>query len=276
MIVYDNHLHLNYDGDFLNSVKRFVKEGGNFINICNLPKMDNPYNIEYFREQYEKTMKISKLVKENFNIHVLITIGPYPVDFIKSEEKLGFENAYDLFIKAIDLALEYIKDNKANALGEIGRPHFHVEKIIMDYSNKMLEYAMHEASKYKIPVILHTESATRELFAELSTIAERAGMEKMKVIKHFSPPFILEDENFGIFPSVISSRENVKEAMKKGTRFFLETDFLDNPSRPGAVLDITSVPRRYRMMENLDREFFKKYVEDVEENLKKIYGIMDL
>ncbi|MGC8692079.1 MAG: TatD family hydrolase [Thermoplasmata archaeon] len=276
MIVYDNHLHLNYDNDFLNSVKRFVKEGGNFINICNLPKMDNPYNIEYFREQYEKTMKISKLVKENFNIHVLITIGPYPVDFIKSEEKLGFENAYDLFIKAIDLALEYIKDNKANALGEIGRPHFNVEKIIMDYSNKMLEYAMHEASKYKIPVILHTESATRELFAELSSIAERAGMEKMKVIKHFSPPFILEDENFGIFPSVISSRENVKEAMKKGTRFFLETDFLDDPSRPGAVLDITSVPRRYRMMENLDREFFKKYVEDVEENLKRIYGIMDL
>ncbi|MGC8585265.1 MAG: TatD family hydrolase [Thermoplasmata archaeon] len=276
MIVYDNHLHLNYDNDFLNSVKRFVKEGGNFINICNLPKMDNPYNIEYFREQYEKTMKISKLVKENFNIHVLITIGPYPVDFIKSEEKLGFENAYDLFIKAIDLALEYIKDNKANALGEIGRPHFNVEKTIMDYSNKMLEYAMHEASKYKIPVILHTESATRELFAELSSIAERAGMEKMKVIKHFSPPFILEDENFGIFPSVISSRENVKEAMKKGTRFFLETDFLDDPSRPGAVLDITSVPRRYRMMENLDREFFKKYVEDVEENLKRIYGIMDL
>ncbi len=273
MIVYDNHIHLNYQGDYINSVKRFVKEGGNFINICNLPTMDKPFDIEYFKEQYERTINISQNVKKNFEIGVLTTIGPYPVDFIKSSEKLGFENAFELFKDAIDLAIDYISENKANAIGEIGRPHFETDRKIIEYSNKILEYAMIESKKYNIPIILHTESADKKLFKELAEMADRTGIEKMKIIKHFSPPSVLYDENFGIFPSIIASRENVKEAIKKGTRFFLETDYLDDPNRPGAVLDITSVPKRYRMIENIDKEYLEKYVIDLEENIKKIYNI---
>jgi TatD-related deoxyribonuclease len=39
----------------------------------------------------------------------------------------------------------------------------------------------------------------------------------------------------------------VKSAISKGTRFLMETDFLDDARRPGAVLAITTVPKRTLM-----------------------------
>ena len=45
-------------------------------------------------------------------------------------------------------------------------------------------------------------------------------------------------------PSILAGKESTKEALRKGSRFLMETDFLDDPKRPGAVLSITTVPRR--------------------------------
>ena len=51
---------------------------------------------------------------------------------------------------------------------------------------------------------------------------------------------VLEEENHGLFPSVLASKPAVKEALSKGDRFVMETDFLDEPSRPGAVMRPTT------------------------------------
>ena len=44
--------------------------------------------------------------------------------------------------------------------------------------------------------------------------------------------------------AVLASRRFVREAAAKGDRFMLETDFLDDPRRPGAVMALTTVPKR--------------------------------
>ena len=43
---------------------------------------------------------------------------------------------------------------------------------------------------------LHTESAGPEVWQELAGFADEIGISKEKVIKHYSGPSILEEENY--------------------------------------------------------------------------------
>jgi TatD-related deoxyribonuclease len=45
-------------------------------------------------------------------------------------------------------------------------------------------------------------------------------------------------------PSVLASKKNIVEAAGKGSRFMMETDYIDDPRRPGAVLGPKTVPKR--------------------------------
>ncbi|MGC8663780.1 MAG: TatD family hydrolase [Thermoplasmata archaeon] len=271
--VFDNHVHLQENGENVLAAKRYEKAGGRVINVCNIPTMEKPFDLKYFIDQYDRIIKISDLVRKETSLKVLISIGPYPVDLIKSSEVLGLEKAKELFFNAVELAIRYIEDEKANALGEIGRPHFKVNENIWEASNEIMVYAMRRAGRKKIPVILHTESADEKVFEALSKLAEKAGMDKNFVIKHFSPALILENENHGLFPSVISNRNNIREAIKKGFRFFMETDFLDDPKRKGAVMDITTVPKRFKMLEQENKDLLEKYSFELKENIFRIYGL---
>ena len=82
--------------------------------------------------------------------------------------------------------------------------------------------------------------------AELAAMADRARLPRDKVVKHYSPPLVDRRENSGLVPSVLASRDAVRDALSKGDRFLMETDFLDDPSRPGAVMNINTVPKRTR------------------------------
>jgi len=103
---------------------------------------------------------------------------------------------------------------------------------------------MQKAKDANVPVILHTESTTPAQCKEFANLGKKAGLPAHKIVKHFSPPLILENENYGIMPSVLASENNIAEALKKGTRFMMETDYIDDPRRPGAVLGPKTVPRR--------------------------------
>ena len=103
---------------------------------------------------------------------------------------------------------------------------------------------MQRAKEQGVPVILHTESTTISQCKQLAEMGRKVGLSPEKIVKHFSPPFILQQENSGLMPSVLASEKNIIAAIKKGTRFLMETDYIDDPRRPGAVLGPKTVPKR--------------------------------
>ena len=113
-------------------------------------------------------------------------------------------------------------------------------KLITDLSS----YAMELAKDADCPVQLHTESAGPEQFLEFAKMADKVGIPRNKIIKHFSGAFVLEEENHGLTPSLIATKDVVKDGLKKGKNFLMETDYLDDKTRPGAVLGPKTVPRR--------------------------------
>ncbi len=218
-------------------------------------------------------MNLAEKAREASDIEVYVTLGPYPVDLVNLEKEVGLKKAKNILIQGMKLAADYVEESKAVALGEIGRPHFEVQQEILEASNDIMRYGMELAADIGCPVVLHTESTDPETCEEFGNMADQAGLSRDKVVKHYSPPLITYEENKGLFPSVLASEKNLRAAAEKGDRFVMETDYIDDPNRPGAVLGIKNVPRKTKKL--LDEGVFTE--EQVwkihKENPADIYGI---
>ena len=273
MIIFDNHLHLRRNGLFLDAVKDFKKAGGTHFVLCQLPMINLVIKNKNYKSCYEETLSIANEIKSKIDIGVFVTVGPYPVDYIRLKEKFGRNQAIIIMKKGIDLAARLCEEGKSIGIGEIGRPHFPVEKSIINDSNEILLYGMQRAKDVNVPVIIHTESTTPSQCKELAEMGKKAGLSANKIIKHYSPPFILENENYGLMPSVLASEKNLTTAIKKGTRFLMETDYIDDPRRPGAVLSPKTVPKKTLLFFNKGILNEKQIYEIHKNNPEKTYDI---
>ena len=192
---------------------------------------------------YQETLHMAEEIRSSVGIEVFIVVGPYPVDIIPLQEKFGRETALSIMKKGMDEAAALCMEQKAIAIGEIGRPHFPVDIQILSDSNTILHYGMQKAKDIGVPVVLHTESTTPAQCKEFVEMGKKIGLSADKIVKHFAPPLITPEENFGLMPSVLSSKKNIVEALTKGDRFLMETDYIDDPRRPGAVLPPKTVPK---------------------------------
>ena len=222
---------------------------------------------------YKETLVMADEIRSNVDIGVFVTVGPYPVDYLKLREKFDRKSVILIMKRGIDEAAKLCDEKNCIGLGEIGRPHFPVDKQTIEDSNEILYYGMQRARDVNVPVILHTESTTPDQCKELAELGKKAGLPVHKIVKHYSPPLILKNENYGLMPSVLASKKNVLAAIKKGTRFMMETDYIDDPRRPGAVFGPKTVPKRtLDLMENgLLSE--KQIYEIHKENPEKTYDI---
>jgi len=274
MLIFDNHMHLRRDGRYIEAIKEFKKHGGTHLNFCPYTDYKQVIKEKSYTGLYEDGIKLAKEAENKTGIKIFLTVGPYPVDYVKMKEMIGKEKAMQLMKKGMEEAYKLCMEGKAIAIGEIGRPHFKVDKETWDESIDIMKYGMMLAKDANVPVVLHMEAANEKNMKELAAMADEIGMDRSKVIKHYSPPLVKKDENFGIFPSVLAKKDAVIEAFKKGRYFMLETDYLDDPRRPGAVLSLKTVPKRIN-------ELLQKGIIDEndvyiinKENPERIYGII--
>ncbi len=243
--ILDNHLHLQPSGKGVEALRAFSKAGGTHAVLCHVPYSEVVISSpEDFAASYKITLDMADKGRRETDVKVFVTLGPYPILLIGLAERFGLDRAVEVMKGGMEIAQALVQENKAIGIGEIGRPHFPVPTEIWNASNDIMEYGMKLASEADCPVILHTEAGTPDIMADLAGHADRAGLARGKVIKHYSPPLITEAENHGLFPSVLARKDAILEAISKGTRFMMETDYIDDPERPGAVLDITTVPKR--------------------------------
>jgi len=272
--ILDNHIHLEpFRGRNVDAVMDFERQGGTHLIISHLPYEEVPTKeLADFKRAFDLTISTKDRVNKETHVKAYATVGPYPVQLMDLEKLYGLERAKELMFRALEMAADYVRENKALAIGEVGRPHFPVSTEIWNASNELMLLAMALAKEVGCAIVLHTEHATPDNMRELASMAEHAGLDRDKVVKHYSPPLIHPKENFGLMPSVLAGKAAVKEALGKGTRFLLETDFLDDPRRPGAVLSITTVPKRTNalMQQGLmtEEQAYKIHVE----NPRTTYG----
>jgi len=273
MILFDNHLHLSRNGRFLDAINDFKKAGGTHFVLCQLPMTDLVIMNKSYKLCYQETLKMAEEIRSKIDVGVFVTVGPYPVDYLKLKEQFGREETIQIMKKGMDEAAALCEEKQCIAFGEIGRPHFPVDEQVKIDSNDILLYGMRKAKDVGVPVVLHTESTTPNQCKELMEMGRKVGLSAHKIVKHYSPPLILKKENHGLMPSVLASQKNLISAVKKGTRFMMETDYIDDLKRPGAVLGPKTVPKRTKELIEKGILTDKQANEIHKENPEKTYGI---
>jgi TatD-related deoxyribonuclease len=245
--IFDNHIHLRPEFRGVEAARDFERAGGTAILLTHSPYEDIPIRrAEDYDRAYGKTLAMADAVRRATTLQVFVAVGPYPVEFLGLREVIGLEAAIEAMQSGIDRAAGLIADGRAIAFGEIGRPHFPVPAEILAGCNRLLEYAMGRAKDLGCAVVLHTEDPTPATFAEFAAMASKVGLGPDRVVKHHSTPLTAPDLNHGLVPSILAREDLVTEALRQPPRFLLETDYIDDPRRPGAVLGPATVPKKTR------------------------------
>lgn len=250
-IVFDSHFHLNGGHDWSMPVISFKKAGGTAVNLVNLPDYSIPA-VNYYEILYERTVKIARLLDLEYSLHVLVSLGPYPLDYFHFQNAgLDPERKME---EGLELAAKYVKTGEASGFGEVGRPHFPVNKELFDFSNDFIASSMRAAKDLDTFVMLHTEDLTAETIIGIAEQARKSGIDPGRVIKHHATTDILGCET-EIPKTILATRPNTKFMIDNKDRAMLESDYVDDPDKPGKVIPADSVPRRAIMVRNEAEEF---------------------
>lgn len=272
--ILDNHIHLQSRGKGVEAIKLFSRAGGTHAILSHMPYDEcQIHGLGDFACSYEITLAMAARCNEETDVKVFCTVGPYPVLILELAKEHGLAKAKEIMIEGMDSAAKLVSEGKAIAIGEVGRPHFTVEDDIMEASNDVLVHGMRLCRELGCAIVIHAESATPESMADLARLADKAGLDRGKVVKHYCAPLIKEQENHGLVPSVLASRSGLQEALAKGDRFFLETDYMDDPRRPDGVLPITTVPKRVKGLSSSGTDWTEAMWHVNKELPEKVYGI---
>jgi TatD-related deoxyribonuclease len=267
--VLDNHMHLDpAHGRGVDAVRDFARLGGTHLLVVNKPSWLLGVDVESgadFRAVFEETLDAVAAATDLLPGRAWPVLGVHPGLVTKLTDDRGFSpaEARELMQAGLDVAAEYVDDGRALAV-KSGRPHYEVEDAVWKASNDVLRHALELGATHDCAVQLHTE-ATEDL-TEVATWAEDRGLPAEKVVKHYAGGRLA-----GPTPSVMSETDRLEVAAEAGDPFLMETDFVDDPDRPGAVLGPKTVPRRVRWMleEGYDDAVALAHVQTP----RKVYGI---
>ena len=246
MPVLDNHLHLDpRHARGVEAVKDFARVGGTHLLVVNKPswhlggEADEP---EDFRAVFAETLDAVADATAALPGRAWPVLGVHPGLISRLVDERGFSpaEARDLMCGGLDVAAEFVADGRALAL-KSGRPHYDVSDAVWDASNAVTRHAFELGAEHGCAVQLHTEAS--EDLTELAEWAEERGLPAHKVVKHYAGGRLR-----GPTPSVMSEKDRLRTAAEAGEPFLMETDFVDDPDRPGMVLGPKTVPRRTRWL----------------------------
>ena len=248
--IIDQHMHLDRTNLFLDAVADFSSSGGTAIMLVHKPSFSRslPVDLEGYREAYSDTISMADEVRTEFGLGVGVVLGPHPVAWEKQIPELGIEASSELHLEAVSLALEYIDSGHAHCLGEVGRPHYPVEEEIWERANDLLLEILSMASSSGTSVQLHVEEKNERTYSELNKLCMSSGISSERAIRHFAPPNVSADFTHGLSATVNMGKGSietiVETAREAASPWGMETDFLDDNRRPGAVLGPKTVPKR--------------------------------
>ena len=274
--VVDQHIHLDRSNRYLSAIEEFVRVGGTGIMLVHKPGFSGslPIDREGYREVYSETISMAEEIREKFEISVGVVLGPHPVAWERQISELGMDRASELHLESVDLALELIEQGKAHCLGEVGRPHYQVSEETWIQANENLSQIMTEAAISKVPLQLHVEDAGSETYSEISRMAMRAGLPLAQTVRHYASPDVSSNFTHGLACTVSVGRGSVEGLVSTyanaSAPWGMETDFLDDPRRPGAVLGPKTIPKRTD--ELCSALLVENRVSDVENLLLKIHS----
>ena len=254
--ILDQHMHLDRNNRFFEAINEFVISGGTAINLVHKPDFSNlPESPSDYRKAYQNTLQMASEVRDKFGISVFVILGPHPVAWEHQIHTIGLEKSSSLHLQAVKIALEYISSGDAICLGEVGRPHYPVSDEIWKASNELLLEIMKLAAEAKTSIQLHVEDNGEKTYSDLAILCDKAKLSRHLAIRHYAPANISEEFTHGLSVTVSVGKDSISKIVEtlpmSNSYWGMETDFLDDEKRPGAVLGPKTIPKRTQQLSSL-------------------------
>jgi TatD-related deoxyribonuclease len=266
MPVTDDHIHIDpVNGRGIEAAKDFRRAGGTHLFLVTKPSWSGgitPVTGEEYREVYARTLAIAEEVRA-VGLAVYVIMGVHPAEITRLAERMSLAEAEAVMCRGIEIAAGFVKRGDAVAL-KSGRPHYPVDTDVWDASNRVLAFALDMARDAGCALQIHAESGP---CSDIPYLARKAGIPTFRVVKHYASP------ETPLTPSMIATSDAIPEMAREGRLFTMESDYMDESSRPGAVIGPKSVPRITRKL----LESGAITVEDAERihriTPEKVYGV---
>lgn len=246
--VLDNHLHLDpVNGRNVEAAAEFADHGGTHLLVLNKPSwhlVEKATDEAIFREVFDLTVEAAADASDVLDGRAWPVLGVHPalVSKLVGDGHTPVD-ARDIMQAGLDVAAEYVAEGRALAM-KSGRPHYEVDDPVWEASNEVMCHGFERAAEVDCAIQLHTEGG--EDFEEVAQWAEARGLDRTQVVKHYSGGRLT-----GPVKSVLADKDELEIALAEDEPFLMETDYIDDPDRPGAVLGPKTVPRRVRwLLEN--------------------------
>lgn len=264
--VTDDHIHIDpVNGRGVEAAKDFLRAGGTHIFLVSKPSWSlsiHPSCGADYAAVFDETLRVARLVEET-GIVVFPVLGVHPAEISRLSERMPLAEAIDLMKAGIDCAAGYVRNGKAAAL-KSGRPHYETSPEVWAGSNEILIHALHCAADCRCALQIHAESGP---CTDVADMARHAGFPTERVVKHYGSP------DTPLHPSLIANHDAIPQLARERRAFTMESDFMDENSRPGAVIGPKSVPRyTYQLLRDgriSEEDCFRIH----SETIGKVYGV---
>ena len=267
--VLDNQLHLDpAAGRGMDAVEDFARLGGTHLLVVNKPSWHLGVEVEHgedFRTVFEQTCEFVADAAATLRGQAWPVLGVHPGLITRLIEERDFdpESARELMQDGLEVAAEFVADGRALAL-KSGRPHYETSDAVWMTSNDVLKHALQLGAEEGCAVQLHTEAS--EDLTEIAEWGRERGLLAERIVKHYAAGRLA-----GPTPSVMCEKDRLEVAAETEEPFLMETDFIDDPDRPGAVMGPKTVPRRVRWL--LENGHEKAVSRAHVQTPRRVYGI---
>ena len=262
----DDHIHIDpVNGRGIEAAKDFLRSGGTHMCLVSKPSWSlsvHPKCGADYSGVFDETLRVADIVTGS-GLVVYTVLGVHPAEISRLTERMNLEQAVTVMKAGLDCAARYVHEGKAIAL-KSGRPHYEVDPEILAASNDVLAHALNLAAECNCALQIHAESGPCN---DVVAMAQAAKVPIERVVKHYGSPDTL------LHPSLIAKHEAIPQLARDKRPFTMESDFMDENSRPGAVIGPKSVPRYTNLLLKngliTQEDCFRIHAETIE----KVYGV---
>jgi TatD-related deoxyribonuclease len=264
--VTDDHIHIDpVNGRGIEAAKDFLRAGGTHICLVSKPSLSFSISVKSgtdYLPVFDETLRVAELVRET-GIVVFPILGVHPAEIGWLAERMSLSEAIAVMKGGLDCAAGYVQEGRAVAI-KSGRPHYEVTSEVLAASNEVLAHALDLAAECSCALQIHAETGP---CADVVKMAAKAGVPKERVVKHYGTP------DTPLHPSLIARDEGIPQLIREGRPFTMESDYMDENSRPGAVIGPKSVPRYTNQLLAAGMITVDDCYRIHAETIEKVYGV---
>ncbi len=274
----DAHMHINpVKGLGIEKIgKKFKQFNGWFMAVVCLAPYHydiRGFSVESFAKSFRLLINECKKL-ENIGIKYRLILGFHPaiVDRLISEG-IKRDQVLKLSKCVIDLACELIHKGEAHGIGEVGVQHYETRPENIEIAFEITKYAIEKACELKVPVHLHIKPDFK-VIRDIEKVVEEVNADRRLIVFHHMPLDFIEylvSKNYSL--TIVGKYEILRKAVKYQPRYLVESDYLDDPKRPGAVIVPWAIARSWRRLLE-SRLCSEDYAYEVNvKNIERVYEV---